>query len=68
MKPDDFEKYQLSFTLWQLREAWDKALAGSTVGERTIPVARSFESYSYCAMEDALLKIACKKKKAKKRK
>ena len=52
----------LTFTLWDLRQAWDKALAGSTVGEHKIPVARSFESYSYRALEEQLEK---QKRKAK---
>jgi len=51
----------LVFTREDLREAWDKALAGSTVGENRIPVARSFESYSYKALEEALEKRHARK-------
>lgn len=53
---------QATFTLWDLRVAWDKALAGSTVGEHRIPVARSFESFSYRALEKELERLAQKRK------
>lgn len=51
-----------NFTLYDLRVAWDQALAGSTVGEHKIPVARSFESFSFRALETALQKIVKRKR------
>ncbi len=44
------------FTLGDLRRAWDASLAGGTVGEKKLPISRSFESYSFRALEEELIR------------